>query len=70
MRVHPLTTYIRKELAKRANPENAKSMQAYMKSEMPYRGVKTAGQREIYKITFKKYPVDAVSYTHLRAHET
>jgi len=35
-------------------------MQAYMKSDMPYRGVKMAEQREIYRVAFKEFPPRSV----------
>ena len=34
-----------KDLKQIANPEYAGRMQAYMKSEMPYHGIKSAGER-------------------------
>ncbi len=55
--MHPLTHTIRENLQMAADPEYAPQMQAYMKSEMPYRGVKSAEQRQIYKAVFAEFPL-------------
>jgi 3-methyladenine DNA glycosylase AlkD len=54
---HPLILAIKSALAAAANPANAGPMQRYMKSTMPYRGVKTPDQRLIYRELFKRYPI-------------
>jgi len=54
--VTPLGAKIRRELAAAANPNNAPGMQAYMKSAMPYYGVKMPALRIICKRVFAEYP--------------
>lgn len=54
MELHPITIAIRSALEVAANPENAPHMQAYMKSEMLFRGVKTPEQRQIYRQLLKQ----------------
>jgi len=58
--VHPLTELIRQILANSANPENAAPMQAYMKSEMPFRGVKAGDRKAIFSHVIKKVPVKSL----------
>jgi 3-methyladenine DNA glycosylase AlkD len=48
---------IREGLARLANPEKAASMQAYMKSAMPFLGVQMPRQREIYRQVFATHPL-------------
>ena len=50
-----LATSIRRELAGAAKPENAFGMQAYMKSTMPYYGVKMPQLRAICKRVFAEH---------------
>ncbi len=50
-----LANTIRRELAGAANPEKAPGMQAYMKSVMPYRGVKMPQLRAICKRVFAEH---------------
>ncbi len=50
-----LANAIRRELAGAANPEKAPGMQAYMKSVMPYRGVKMPQLRAICKRVFAEH---------------
>ena len=49
---------VRAELAGRANPAKAPGMQAYMKSEMPFRGVQKPGREEIARAVFAAHPLD------------
>ena len=56
MNTYPVVSELRSALKKAGNPDYAIQMQKYMKSEMPYHGVKSAGQKEIYRTIFKKYP--------------
>jgi len=53
--VSKLANAIRRELAGAANPEKAPGMQAYMKSVMPYRGVKMPQLRAICKRVFAEH---------------
>jgi len=46
----------RKALAARADPSKAPAMQAYMKSAMPYYGVPSPGQAEIWRELFPRFP--------------
>lgn len=41
-----LVTDVRRALAEHANPDKAEGMRAYMKSEMPYRGVQKPARRK------------------------
>ena len=43
---------LRRELRRAAQPEKAKPMQAYMKSEMPYHGVPTPAADKVFKSVF------------------
>ncbi len=56
-RLHPLTTALRKALADAADPKRAPQMQAYMKSELPYRGVPTPVARGIQRDLLKQHPI-------------
>ena len=47
---------IRRALADNANPDKAEGMRAYMKSEMPYRGVQTPVRRKLFRAIFRSYP--------------
>jgi 3-methyladenine DNA glycosylase AlkD len=53
-RLRPL---LRAELAAAANKEDALAMQAYMKSSMPYHGVRATAMRAACKGMFAKYPL-------------
>lgn len=55
--LHPLTQKIRLALADAGDPANAVPMQAYMKSTMPYRGVKSKPFKEITKRLYKESPL-------------
>ena len=52
-----LIAKVRRALAVAANPDDAPAMQAYMKSTMPYRGVKTPVQTRIWKEVFGRRPL-------------
>jgi 3-methyladenine DNA glycosylase AlkD len=52
-----LAAAIRSALAEAANPERAPGMQAYMKSEMPYRGISAPEMRAITKRVFADHPL-------------
>lgn len=54
---HSLTTLIRETLADAANAEFAASMQAYMKSEMPFRGVMAGDRKRIFSQLVKENPI-------------
>src|SRR4051812_33718996 len=53
----PLLAKVRRELAREADAERAKGMQAYMKSEMPFHGVPSPRMRAICKQVFASHPV-------------
>jgi 3-methyladenine DNA glycosylase AlkD len=55
--VTALAVAIRSALAEASNPERAPGMQAYMKSEMPYRGIAAPEMRAITKRVFADHPV-------------
>lgn len=48
---------VRDGLARAADPDKAGPMQAYMKSEMPYRGVQTPGVQALCKRVFAAHPI-------------
>ena len=48
---------VRAELGARANASKADGMRAYMKSEMPYLGVQTAGMGEVAREVFPRHPL-------------
>jgi 3-methyladenine DNA glycosylase AlkD len=52
-----MTVALRAALAAAADPERAPGMQAYMKSEMPYRGIRSADMRAISKRVFAEHPL-------------
>ncbi len=53
----PIVPYIREELKKYADPEQAGPMQAYMKTDQPFYGVKAPQRAAIFKEAKKKFPV-------------
>jgi len=55
---HPLVRAIRLELARNADAAKAGPMRAYMKSEMPYRGVMTGPLRRITREIFAGHPLE------------
>jgi len=55
--MHPLTTAIRAAYASAADPKQAPAMQKYMKSSLPYYGIKLPLQRKINRELFKLHPV-------------
>jgi 3-methyladenine DNA glycosylase AlkD len=56
-RSHPLVTAIRAGLAAAADPARAKGAQAYMKSEMPFRGVSSPVQKRLWRELFAAHPL-------------
>lgn len=52
-----LVDAVRRELAAAADPAKAPGMQAYMKSAMPYHGVRAPDQRRIFRAVFADHPV-------------
>jgi 3-methyladenine DNA glycosylase AlkD len=54
-----LAAALRSGLAAAANPERAPGMQAYMKSEMPYRGVSAPEMRAIAKRVIAEHPLSS-----------
>ena len=56
-RPHPLTAALRVGLAAAADPARAKGAQAYMKSEMPFRGVPSPVQKRLWRDTFATHPL-------------
>lgn len=55
----PLAEAIRKELRARADPERAKGAQAYMKSAMPFYGVRVPEVRRLVHGLCKEYPLSS-----------
>ncbi len=54
-----LSERIRSELAAKADPTRAAGMQAYMKSTMPYRGVRMPEVRSICKLAFAEHSLSS-----------
>jgi len=55
--------FVAGELAKRANPEKAAPMAAYMKTDMPFYGVQKPGRKEVFKGLRERFaPADAADY--------
>ena len=52
---------LREALRENANPEKAPGMQAYMKSEMPYLGVRTPALKAVCRQVFAAHPIEAQS---------
>ena len=50
-----LVVAIRRALAEHADPIKAEGIRAYMKSEMPYRGVQTPTRRKIFRELFRRF---------------
>ena len=48
---------IRQALARNANPDKAEGMRAYMKSEMPFRGVQKPMRRKIFSEALQAHPI-------------
>ena len=48
---------IRQALADHADPTKAEGMRAYMKSEMPYRGVQKPARTKICRAAFRRHPI-------------
>lgn len=53
-----LVTDVRRALAEHANPDKAEGMRAYMKSEMPYRGVQKPARRKLLSALLRTHPLD------------
>lgn len=51
-----IQTLVRKELLLRADPSIAPKMQQYVKSPLPFYGVQSAGQKEVWRLVRKKFP--------------
>ncbi len=48
---------VRRALARNANPDKAEGMRAYMKSEMPFRGVQKPMRRKLFREVLEAHPV-------------
>ena len=55
---HPLVAAIRAGLSAAADPARAKGAQAYMKSEMPFRGVPSPEQKRLWREVFAAHPLE------------
>ena len=53
-----LVHFVRQALANNANPNKAEGMRAYMKSEMPFRGVQKPARRKLVTETLRTYPLE------------
>ena len=53
--MHPMVDYIRRELAKAENPDKARQMQAYMKTNQEFYGVQAVARRKIFKTAVTKF---------------
>ena len=52
-----LVLAVRQALADNANPDKAEGMRAYMKSEMPYRGVQKPLRRKLFRALLRSHPI-------------
>lgn len=57
-RIHPLLAQLRRSMQAAADPKRAAGQQAYMKSAMPYHGVRSSEMRAICRDVFRDYPFD------------
>lgn len=57
--MHPIITAIREDLRKAANPQKAREMQAYMKTDQPFYGVPARERRHIFRAAVKKHPINS-----------
>lgn len=57
-RPHPVVAFVQERLAPVANPDDARSMQAYLKTEMPILGVHAPDIKLIAREAAKSIPVD------------
>ncbi len=55
--VKSIVGFVRKSLLELENESNAIHMRSYMKSEMPFRGVKSADQKMVFRETMKRYKI-------------
>lgn len=58
---HPLVRRIRRDLAAAADSRRAPQMQAYMKSELPYRGVAAPVVKRLCRDAFKSHPLESAA---------
>jgi len=58
---HQLVQKVRDGLRQGSNPAKAAQMQRYMKSAMPFRGVSSPDQRELWRQIFPAYPLSSLS---------
>jgi len=54
--INEATAYVEEALAEQADPEKAKGMAAYMKTDMPFYGVQKPGRIPIVRHLIKNYP--------------
>ena len=54
---HPLVDQLRAEMAAQANADDAQAMQAYMKSNQPFYGVKSKARRAIFRNARQRCPI-------------
>jgi 3-methyladenine DNA glycosylase AlkD len=55
--VHPIVDALRAALAESSDPVAARSMQKYMKSAMPFRGVAKPARRKLLRVTVAAHPL-------------
>ncbi len=56
---HPFVDELRAEMTVQANAEDAPIMQAYMKTDQPFYGVKSKARRAIFRAARRRYPVNS-----------
>lgn len=54
---HPFVDEVRAEMATQANADDAPIMQAYMKTDQPFYGVKSKVRRSIFRAVRRRYPI-------------
>ncbi|NJN83702.1 MAG: DNA alkylation repair protein [Caldilineaceae bacterium] len=55
---HPILDYLEDGLLRLADPSQAAPMQAYMKTNQPFRGVKSTPRRELFRAAIKRHPIE------------
>ncbi|MCF7805393.1 MAG: DNA alkylation repair protein [Candidatus Marinimicrobia bacterium] len=59
MSMHPMVQYLIEEMERNRDPEKAKPMQAYMKTDQPFYGIQAKPRREIFRKAKRKFPIDS-----------
>ena len=55
--LHPIVSFLRDSFNESADPEDAAAMQAYMKSEIPFYGIRSSDRKKMISEAFKSFPI-------------